>query len=95
MPAIRKTISFDEDPEILEWVAAQDNLSESVRLLIKDALGAARREDTQEQGPTLEQVYAKLLEMEQTLANLRLAGDYDGDAPGTEQAASALDRLGL
>ena len=92
---IQKTITLDteRDGDLLAWLDAQRNTSEAVREALRAAIGP-RRADV-----TLNEVYRAVLDLSAKVATgavlVQGAATYDGDAPGTEQAAIALDTLGL
>ena len=94
MAKTTKTISFDteRDADLLAWLNAQENVSSAVRDALRSAVALDRS------STTLEQVYQAVKDLEtKMLGRLVIvqAERADADLPGTEEAAKALDTLGL
>ena len=94
MAKTTKTISFDteRDADLLAWLNAQENVSGAVRDALRSAVVLDRS------SVTLEQVYQAIKDLEDKILVGSVAAQaehIDVDLPGTEQAAKALDALGL
>ena len=96
MAKITKTICFDteRDADLLAWLATQENTSEAVREALRMTIAPRPPE------VTMDKVYQVVLDLrakiESGTVNVRAETEtQNGDAPGTEQAAMALDGLGL
>ena len=94
MTKTTKTISFDteRDADLLAWLNAQENVSGAVRDALRSALGI------EHSSVTLEDVYHAVLDLEARIVGRSVsapAEHIDADLPGTEEAARALDALGL
>ena len=94
MAKTTKTISFDteRDADLLAWLNAQENVSGAVRDALRSALGRVQS------NITLEHVYQAVLDLEARIVGgvvTAPAERLDADLPGTEEAARALDTLGL
>jgi hypothetical protein len=90
MAKTTRTICFDtdRDADLLAWLDGQENTSGAIRAAVRSAIAPHRQE------VTLEQVYQAVLDLASRSVIVR-AETQSGDAPGTEQAAMALDGLGL
>jgi len=84
---MRNTVTISiptNDRQAKEWIEAQGNVSAAVRALIhKEVKG----------GVTLDDIYNEIKALRK--AGLSVPRETDIDAPGTEAAAAAIDRLGL
>ena len=94
MAKTTKTISFDtvRDADLLAWLNAQENVSGAVRDALRSAVVLDRS------SVTLEQVYQAIKDLEDKIlvgSVVAQAEHMDVDLPGTEEAAKALDALGL
>ena len=94
MAKTTKTISFDteRDADLLAWLNAQENVSGAVRDALRSALGR------EQSNITLEHVYQAVLDLKARIVSGIVtvpAERLDVDLPGTEEAARALDTLGL
>lgn len=95
MARTTRTITFDteRDADLLTWLDAQKNVSQAVRDVLRASIAYHRQETT------IDQVYHAVLDLSAKVeagAIVRVESEtHDGDAPGTEAAALALDNLGL
>ena len=91
-----KTFVFDtkRDAAILAYLGAQDNQSQTVRDALRAYMAAEKREPVK----TVDDVYDAVQALAARLENgavIARPSSIKGDAPGTEEAADALDSLGL
>ena len=95
MARATRTIAFDteRDADLLAWLDAQKNVSQAVRDILRASIAPRQLE------ATLDQVYHAVLDLSAKIEGGVIinagAEIHNGDAPGTEQAALALDSLGL
>jgi len=89
-----KTFVFDTkgDADVLAYLGAQDNQSRTVRDALRAHMAAEKSVKTVDDVYNAVQALSARLEAGAAIA---IAGPVDGDAPGTEIAADALDSLGL
>ena len=90
-----KTFVFDtkRDAAILAYLGAQDNQSQTVRDALRAYMAAEKREPVK----TVDDVYDAVQALAARLESRAIIArpSIEGDAPGTEEAADALDSLGL
>jgi hypothetical protein len=96
MARTTKTITFDteRDADLLAWLEGQKNQAEAVRAALRAAIAP------QASTVTLDQVYRAIQELKSKIQSGPVmvqaeTETQNGDAPGTEAAAMALDSLGL
>jgi hypothetical protein len=94
MAKTTKTIAFDtdRDADLLAWLGAQKNVSRAVRDALRSAITPTPSQ------VTLDRVYRAIKDLESRIqfgSVVIQAEQSNGDAPGTEEAASTLNSLGL
>ena len=94
MARTTKTITLDteRDRDLLQWMARQHNLAQAIRDALRSAISRPPEATLDQVLHAIQDLEAKIQHMPAAPAQMPPSG---GDAPGTEEAGKALDRLGL